>query len=86
MAEEVRNTDEVVETPDGGDVHSEELNAQRIAARMGLEGKKGVIAPSASADIIVFEDNWQIDSVFSKGDMYVEDGTLIRGGFFENLS
>ncbi len=54
------------------------------ATRMGLEGEKGVIAPSASADLIVFEDNWQIDTVFSKGDMYVEDGKLIRGGFFEN--
>ena len=37
MAEEARTPEEVVEGADSGDVLSEELNAQRIAARMGLE-------------------------------------------------
>ena len=37
MAEEVRKADEVAESADTGDVLSEELSAQRIAARMGLE-------------------------------------------------
>ena len=37
MAEEVRKTEEVAESADTGDVLSEELGAQRIAARMGLE-------------------------------------------------
>jgi beta-aspartyl-dipeptidase (metallo-type) len=55
------------------------------AARLGQKGKKGEITPSASADLIVFEDNWQIDSVLSKGDIYVQNGTLIKGGFFDNI-
>ena len=37
MAEEVRKAEEVAESADTGDVLSEELGAQRIAARMGLE-------------------------------------------------
>jgi len=37
MVEEARNTEEAIEAADSGDVLSEELNAQRIAARMGLE-------------------------------------------------
>ena len=37
MAEEVRKAEEVAESADTGDVLSEELSAQRIAARMGLE-------------------------------------------------
>ena len=37
MAEEVRKTEEVAESAATGDVLSEELSAQRIAARMGLE-------------------------------------------------
>lgn len=48
------------------------------ASRLGLEGTKGVIAPSACADILVFEENWQIDTVFSKGNIYVQDGELIK--------
>lgn len=55
------------------------------ASRLGLIGEKGVIAPSACADIIVFRDNWQIDSVLSKGDFYIHNGQLVRGGFFENI-
>lgn len=41
------------------------------ATRLGLMGEKGVIAPSACADILVFEDSWQIDSVISKGEIYI---------------
>ncbi len=55
------------------------------AARLGLNGKKGVLAPSASADIIVFEDSWQIDSVLSRGEIYIQDGKLIRGGYFNQI-
>lgn len=55
------------------------------ADRLGQRGKKGALTPSASADIIVFEDNWKIDSVISKGDIYVQNGTLIKGGYYDNL-
>jgi beta-aspartyl-dipeptidase (metallo-type) len=55
------------------------------AARLGRIGEKGVIAPSASADIIVFEDEWKIDSVLSKGTIYVQNGELIKGGYYENM-
>jgi beta-aspartyl-dipeptidase (metallo-type) len=54
------------------------------AARLGLKGEKGVIASAACADIVVFDDNWQVDTVLAKGEIYVQDGKLIKGGFFEN--
>ena len=54
------------------------------AARLGLSGEKGVIASSACADIVVFDDDWQVDTVLAKGEIYVQGGKLIKGGFFEN--
>lgn len=52
------------------------------AVRLGLQSEKGVIALSASADLVVFDDNWQIDSVFARGDICVQGGKLIKRGFY----
>lgn len=55
------------------------------ASRMGLKGVKGVLAPSASADIAVFEENWQLDTVLSQGTIYFQNGRLIKGSYYEQL-
>ena len=54
------------------------------AFRLGLGGEKGVIATAACADIVVFDDNWQVDTVLARGEIYVQDGRLIKGGFYNN--
>ena len=38
-----------------------------------------------AADIVVFDDSWQVDTVLAKGEIYVQDGKLIKGGFFDKV-
>lgn len=53
------------------------------ATRLGLKSTKGVLATSASADIIVFDHEWKIDTVLSKGTVFVQNSQLIKGGYYD---
>lgn len=77
-----------------GLVHSNFLSVQDAlglftsnpAQRMGLVGEKGVIAEGGCADILAFDSAWQVDSVFARGTLYVQDGKVIKGGYFADPS
>jgi beta-aspartyl-dipeptidase (metallo-type) len=62
------------------------LFTSNAAARLGQKGKKGEITTSSSADLLVFSDNWNIDSVMAKGQIYLQEGKLIRGGFLQETT
>lgn len=53
------------------------------ATRLGLKSTKGVLAISAAADIIVFDHEWKIDTVLSKGTVFVQNSQLIKGGYYD---
>jgi len=49
---------------------------------LGQDGKKGVVAPGADADLLVLDEKYAVRHVMAKGRLAVEDGTpLIKGKF-----
>lgn len=49
---------------------------------LGLQGKKGVIAPQADADLLVLDDDLHVKHLMARGKMAVKDGQpLIKGRF-----
>ena len=54
-----------------------------VANRMGLTGVKGVIAPGADADLVVWDKELQISKVYARGKLAYADGESILKGRFE---
>ena len=54
-----------------------------VADRMALTGRKGVIAPGADADLVVWGDGLQIARVYARGKLAYCDGQPILKGRFE---
>lgn len=54
-----------------------------VAERMGLNGIKGVIAPGADADLVVWNNALQISKVYARGKLAYNEGKAILKGRFE---
>ena len=54
-----------------------------VAERMGLTGIKGVIAPGADADLVVWDNKLNISKVYARGKLAYADGQAILKGRFE---
>lgn len=54
-----------------------------VAVRMGLTGQKGVIAPGADADLVVWDEKLEISKVYARGKLAYADGKSILKGRFE---
>lgn len=55
---------------------------KNVADRMGLRGKKGIIAPGADADFVVWDSAMNIERVFAKGKTAFANGRpLLRGRY-----
>lgn len=53
-----------------------------VADRMGLSGKKGLVAPGADADLVVWDDGLHIKQVYARGKLAYSGGEpLLKGGF-----
>lgn len=57
---------------------------KNVATLLKLTGK-GVVAVGADADLLVLTDDYQVDKVWAKGRLMVQDGEPIVFGTFENL-
>jgi len=55
-----------------------------VADATGLT-QKGRIAPGLDADLIAFDDDWQIRTVIARGRVVVEDGEPIVRGMFDRI-
>ena len=53
------------------------LFTKNPAARLGLQGEKGALVSGGCADIIVFDREWQVDSVLAQGRIRVRQGHYI---------
>lgn len=53
------------------------------ASRLGLVGKKGVITVGADADLVVWDDEMRISSVYAKSKLAMKDGRPLIKGLFE---
>lgn len=49
----------------------------------GLYPQKGAVHVGSDADIIIYDDNYDIDTVIAKGNLLVEAGTVLVKGTFE---
>lgn len=54
-----------------------------VADALGLSGQKGVIQENADADMLLLDSGWNLQSVIAKGDMLMENRTLLRKGTYE---
>ncbi len=55
-----------------------------VAAATGLI-RKGRIAPGLDADLVAFDDDWQIRTVIARGRIMVEDGQPVARGMFDRI-
>jgi beta-aspartyl-dipeptidase (metallo-type) len=55
-----------------------------VAAATGLR-RKGRIAPGLDADLVAFDERWQIHSVFARGRSMVADGAPVARGMFDQI-
>lgn len=53
------------------------------AELLGKQGTKGCVAQGADADLIVFDDNFEIAGLFARGKAALWDGQLLMKGKFE---
>ncbi len=55
-----------------------------VAAATGLRSK-GSIAPGKDADLNVFDADWQIQMVFARGELMVENATPVHRGMYDQI-
>jgi beta-aspartyl-dipeptidase (metallo-type) len=55
-----------------------------VAVATGLE-RKGRLAPGMDADLVAFDDDWQIRTVIARGQLMVADGRTVRRGMFDRI-
>jgi beta-aspartyl-dipeptidase (metallo-type) len=55
-----------------------------VAAATGLR-RKGRVAPGLDADLVAFDERWQIHSVFARGRSMVADGAPVARGMFDQI-
>lgn len=60
------------------------LATKNVAKIMGLQGRKGEISKGADADIIIWDKNNEVNSVFAKGVLVKSNGKLLVKGRFED--
>ena len=53
------------------------------ARRIGIGHHKGSLEKGKDADLIVFDSDWKIDRVYSRGQLMVSGGMAIVKGIFE---
>ena len=51
------------------------------ARALGLEKRKGFLAPGADADLVLLKD-MEIDAVIAKGELMMENGQILRHGYY----
>lgn len=54
-----------------------------VAGALGLSGKKGTISEHADADILLFDENMELDTVIARGQVMMQEGKLLRRGTYE---
>jgi len=54
-----------------------------VARVLGIEDRKGSIEVGKDADLIIFDKNYEIDSVLARGRVMVENGKEKVRGYFE---
>lgn len=54
-----------------------------VARNLQLLGRKGCVAPGADADLVVLTQDLQVDRVFARGRLMVEEGSAVVKGTFE---
>lgn len=54
-----------------------------VAESLGLSGKKGVLAEQADADILFLNEDMSLDTVIARGQLMMQEGTLLRKGTYE---
>ncbi|OPL17712.1 MAG: hypothetical protein AVO35_08590 [Candidatus Aegiribacteria sp. MLS_C] len=60
------------------------LFTENPAGRAGLAGSKGRIHPGSHADLLVFDDEWELRRVYAGGRLMALDGTPVVSGTFES--
>lgn len=53
------------------------------ASILKKEGVKGSICAGADADLLVFDENWEIRSIFSRGRLAMQEGEMLIKGVYE---
>lgn len=53
------------------------------AKRLGLYPQKGTLQVGADADLIIFDKNFEINTVISKGKLMMQDGEILAKGTYE---
>ena len=53
------------------------------ADALGLNGKKGIIAEQADADLLLMGDGFALDTVIAKGEVMMRGGEILRRGTYE---
>ena len=53
------------------------------AMRIGISHRKGSLAEGKDADLVVFDEKWKIDRVYSRGKLMVSGGRAEEKGVFE---
>ena len=60
-----------------------EFATRNVARALGLEGRKGSLAPGYDADILLLDQHLNIDTVFARGQLMMQGGELKVKGTFE---
>lgn len=55
-----------------------------VAAGLGLENKKGCVKTGADADLVLLDEEFNIHTVVARGQVMMEEGTLLKKGTYES--
>ena len=58
------------------------LLTRNVARGLGMKGK-GEVSAGNSADLCLFDENWELQDVYSKGVLMMKDKELLQKGIFE---
>ncbi|WP_418847938.1 amidohydrolase family protein, partial [Parasutterella sp.] len=58
------------------------LLTRNVARGLGMKGK-GEVSAGNSADLCLFDENWELQDVYSKGVLMMKDKELLQKGTFE---